>query len=112
MIIVTNTAKITKGNGHKLIDRFNKVGQVETMPGFLGLEVLLTQNTVDYDEVTISTRWNAKEDFKVGRRVQHLKMLTHIKAGCQIIFLTIKSLTTMLKLYVCQWSQHSKHISF
>ena len=34
------------------------------MPGFLGLEVLLTQNTVDYDEVTISTRWNAKEDFQ------------------------------------------------
>ncbi|HCF56322.1 MAG TPA: heme oxygenase, partial [Bacillus sp. (in: Bacteria)] len=49
MIIVTNTAKITKGNGHKLIERFNKVGKVETMPGFLGLEVLLTQNTVDYD---------------------------------------------------------------
>ena len=61
MIIVTNTAKITKGNGHKLIERFNKVGKVETMPGFLGLEVLLTQNTVDYDEVTISTRWNAKK---------------------------------------------------
>lgn len=40
MIIVTNTAKITKGNGHKLIERFNKVGKVETMPGFLGLEVL------------------------------------------------------------------------
>ncbi len=34
MIIVTNTAKITKGNGHKLIERFNKVGKVETMPGF------------------------------------------------------------------------------
>lgn len=66
MVIVTNTAKITKGkgNGHKLIERFNKVGKVETMPGFLGLEVLLTQNTVDYDEVTISTRWNAKEDFQ------------------------------------------------
>lgn len=31
MIIVTNTAKITKGNGHKLIERFNKVGQVETI---------------------------------------------------------------------------------
>ena len=95
MIIVTNTAKITKGNGHKLIDRFNKVGQVETMPGFLGLEVLLTQNTVDYDEVTISTRWNAKEDFKVGQRAQHLKLLTPIKAECQIIFLIIKSLTMM-----------------
>lgn len=95
MIIVTNTAKITKGNGHKLIDRFNKVGQVETMPGFLGLEVLLTQNTVDYDEVTISTRWNAKKISKVGRRAQHLKLLTPIKAECQIIFLIIKSLTMM-----------------
>lgn len=96
MIIVTNTAKITKGNGHKLIERFNKVGQVETMPGFLGLEVLLMQKKIS----------------KVGRRAQHLKMLTHIKAGCQNIFLIIKSLTTMLKLYVCQWLQHSKHISF
>ena len=63
MIIVTNTTKITKGNGHKLIERFNKVGKVETMSGFLGLEVLLTQNTVDYDEVTISTRLECKRRF-------------------------------------------------
>ena len=61
------------------------------MPGFLGLEVLLTQNTVDYDEVTISTRWNAKEDFWT----KSLKMLTHIKAECQNIFLIIKLLTMM-----------------
>ncbi len=65
------------------------------MPGFLGLEVLLTQNTVDYDEVTISTRWNAKKISKVGQRAQHLKMLTHIKAECQNIFLIIKLLTMM-----------------
>ncbi|PFJ17760.1 heme-degrading monooxygenase IsdG [Bacillus cereus] len=64
MIIVANITKITKGNSDTLIERFNKVGKVETMPGFLGLEVLLTQNTVDYDEVTISTRWNSKEDFQ------------------------------------------------
>ena len=94
MIIVTNTAKITKGNGHKLIERFNKVGKVETMPGFLGLEVLLTQNTVDYDEVTISTRWNAKKISRLDKR-PHLKMLTHIKAECQNIFLIIKLLTMM-----------------
>ncbi|HDR7792258.1 TPA: heme oxygenase [Bacillus luti] len=64
MIIVANITKITKGNGDKLIERFNKVGKVETMSGFLGLEVLLTQNTADYDEVTISTRWDSKEDFQ------------------------------------------------
>ena len=63
MIIVTNTSKITKDNGHKLIDRFDKVGKVETMEGFLGLEVLLTESTSDYDEVTVSTRWDSKEAF-------------------------------------------------
>lgn len=64
MIIVTNTSQIKKGQAHKLIERFDKVGKVETMEGFLGLEVLLTENTADFDEVTISTRWNSKEDFK------------------------------------------------
>ncbi|BAB07012.1 heme oxygenase [Halalkalibacterium halodurans] len=64
MVIVTNTSKITKGNGEKLIERFNKVGKVEFMEGFLGLEVLLTENTKDFDEVTVVTRWNTKDDFK------------------------------------------------
>ncbi len=64
MVIVTNKSKITKGNGEKLIERFNKVGQVEFMEGFLGLEVLFTQNTRDYDEVTVVTRWNSRDDFK------------------------------------------------
>lgn len=63
MIIVTNTSKITKNNGHKLIDRFDKVGKVETMVGFLGLEVLLTESTSDHDEVTVCTRWDSKEAF-------------------------------------------------
>ncbi|MCR6095690.1 heme oxygenase [Salipaludibacillus agaradhaerens] len=64
MIIVTNTSKIKKGDGHKLIERFNKVGKVEFMEGFLGLEVLLTENTHDYDEVAIMTRWESKDHFK------------------------------------------------
>ncbi|WP_053374204.1 heme oxygenase [Paenibacillus sp. FJAT-27812] len=64
MIIVTNTSHITKGNGDKLIERFDRIGKVEAMEGFLGLEVLLTQNTADYDEVSVVTRWNSKDDFK------------------------------------------------
>lgn len=64
MIIVTNTSKIKKGEAWKLIERFNKVGKVEEMEGFLGLEVMLTENTPDYDEVTVSTRWVAKEYFQ------------------------------------------------
>jgi heme oxygenase (staphylobilin-producing) len=68
MVIVTNTTQIKKGYGHKLIERFDKVGKVESMPGFLGLEVLLTEHTKDYDEVTISTRWESKENFQAWTR--------------------------------------------
>ncbi|WP_236595805.1 heme oxygenase [Paenibacillus sp. EPM92] len=68
MVIVTNKSQITKGNAHKLIERFDKVGKVEYMDGFLGLEVLLTENTPEYDEVTVSTRWNQKEDFQAWTR--------------------------------------------
>ncbi|KPV55290.1 MULTISPECIES: heme oxygenase [Paenibacillus] len=68
MVIVTNTSHITKGNAHKLIERFDKVGKVEYMEGFLGLEVLLTENTPEYDEVTVSTRWSKKEDFQAWTR--------------------------------------------
>lgn len=64
MVIVTNVSHITKGNGDKLIERFNKVGKVEGMDGFLGLEVMLTENSKEYDEVTVSTRWENKESFQ------------------------------------------------
>lgn len=68
MVIVTNVSQITKGNGMKLIERFNKVGKVEGMKGFLGLEVMLTENTKEYDEVTVSTKWESKEDFQAWTR--------------------------------------------
>lgn len=68
MIIVTNVSQITKGNGEKLIERFNKVGKVEAMEGFLGLEVLLTENTKEYDEVSVVTRWACKENFQAWTR--------------------------------------------
>lgn len=64
MIIVTNTSKLTKGSAHLLVERFDKVGKVEYMEGFLGLEVLLNQNHKDFEEVTISTRWESKEAFQ------------------------------------------------
>ncbi len=34
MVIVTNKSQITKGNAHKLIERFDKVGKVEYMDAF------------------------------------------------------------------------------
>lgn len=63
MYIVTNITKIKKGEGHKLIQRFDKVGKVETMEGFLGLEVLSSKKLEEYDEVSIVTRWDSEEAF-------------------------------------------------
>lgn len=34
MVIVTNTSKITPGNAHLLIERFNKEGKVEKWKAF------------------------------------------------------------------------------
>ncbi|GLX66555.1 heme oxygenase [Paenibacillus glycanilyticus] len=68
MVIVTNVSQITKGNGIKLIERFDRVGKVEGMAGFLGLEVMLTENTKEYDEVTVSTKWESKENFQAWTR--------------------------------------------
>lgn len=73
MVIVTNTSKIIKGEAYKLIDRFDKVGKVETMEGFLGLEVLLTENSGEYEEVTVSTRWTSKEAFKAWTKSDAFK---------------------------------------
>ncbi len=63
MIIVTNTSQITKGSAHLLVERFDKIGKVDYMDGFLGLEVLLNDSNKEYDEVTISTRWETKDHF-------------------------------------------------
>ena len=64
MYIVTNTTKIRKDEGYKLVDRFDKVGKVEYMEGFLGLEVMLADKLKDYDEVSVVTRWENEAAFK------------------------------------------------
>ncbi|CAM4345270.1 heme oxygenase (staphylobilin-producing) [Paenibacillus endophyticus] len=86
MIIVTNISQITKGNGDKLIERFDRIGKVEGMEGFLGLEVLLTQNTKDYDEVSVVTRWNSKDDFQAWTKSEAFREShTHRKTPDYII---------------------------
>jgi len=73
MVIVTNVSQITKGSGMRLIERFDRIGKVEGMKGFLGLEVMLTENTKEYDEVTVSTRWESKENFQAWTRSDAFK---------------------------------------
>lgn len=64
MYIVTNTSKITKGDGMKLINCFDKEGKIEFMTGFLGLEVMTNEKTDEFDEVKVNTRWDSLDSFK------------------------------------------------
>lgn len=81
MYIVTNVSKIEKGEAYKLIDRFDKVGQVETMKGFLGLEVLSGEKIEDYDEVAVVTRWDSEEAFLGWMESDAFKAAHQYKGG-------------------------------
>ena len=81
MYIVTNTTKINKGEGYKLIDRFNKVGKIESMKGFIELEVLATKKLEDYDEVSIVTRWDSEDSFKNWTKSDAFKESHRHKGG-------------------------------
>ncbi|WP_232828006.1 heme oxygenase [Paraliobacillus sp. X-1268] len=64
MFIATNTVQLKNGHAEAFVERFNKVGKVETMEGFVGLEVLVTENTKEFEEITIFTRWENKKGFQ------------------------------------------------
>lgn len=81
MYIVTNTTKINKGEGYKLIERFNKVGKIESMKGFIELEVLATKKLEDYDEVSIVTRWDSEDSFKNWTKSDAFKESHRHKGG-------------------------------
>lgn len=81
MYIVTNCVKCRKDEGHKLVKRFDKVGKIEFMPGFLGMEVLLSDKLDDYDEVSIVTRWESEEAFKNWQNSKAFKEAHAHKGG-------------------------------
>ncbi len=63
MIVVKNTVRITKGEAHRLTDRFQQTGLIDSFPGFIDLDVLVNRKESDTEEVIISTRWETFEDF-------------------------------------------------
>lgn len=108
MVIVSNVSQITKGSGEKLIERFDRVGKVEGMKGFLGLEVMLTENTKEFDEVTVSTRWETKEDFQAWTRSEafreshsHRQMPAYILSN-KIVTYDVKVVRQPLEEAKCQ----------
>ncbi|MGJ9459757.1 heme oxygenase [Oceanobacillus sp. CF4.6] len=73
MIIVTNRIKTKKGMAAKMAPAFTKSGPLQKMEGFHKVEVLITQNIEDYDEMNVNMYWVTMEDFTLWRNSDHFK---------------------------------------
>ncbi|MFD1849358.1 heme oxygenase [Oceanobacillus bengalensis] len=67
MIVVTNKIKMKKGFAEKMAPRFTKPGPLQEMKGFKKVEVTITQNLVDYDEMNVNMYWESHEDFQAWK---------------------------------------------
>ncbi|NMD72075.1 heme oxygenase [Bacillus sp. DNRA2] len=63
MIIVTNRIKVKLGFAEKMAPMFTRPGALQTMEGFVKVEVLITKNLSEYDELNVNMYWNTIEDF-------------------------------------------------
>ena len=64
MIRIVNTIKIKKGRVNEVLPRFERLHGVQEFEGFIGLEVLKSEEEKDYDEIKVCTTWEKHEDFK------------------------------------------------
>jgi heme oxygenase (staphylobilin-producing) len=63
MIIVTNKIKTKLGLAAKMAPMFTRPGALQKMEGFVKVEVLITKNLTEYDELNVNMYWNTIEDF-------------------------------------------------
>ncbi|MGM9924739.1 MAG: heme oxygenase [Bacillus sp. (in: firmicutes)] len=73
MIIVTNQIKVKKGMGAVMAPRFTAPSPLDTFDGFVKVEVLLTQNLTDYDELSVNMYWEDHESFSAWRNSDAFK---------------------------------------
>ncbi|WP_042464209.1 heme oxygenase [Neobacillus dielmonensis] len=63
MVIVTNRIKTKLGFAAKMAPMFTRPGVLQEMEGFVKVEVLITKNLSEYDELNVNMYWNTMEDF-------------------------------------------------
>jgi heme oxygenase (staphylobilin-producing) len=64
MLVVTNTIKVKEGHGHSIAERFASANGVQTMPGFVRMEVWHGSAKEGAEELKISTVWENEEAFQ------------------------------------------------
>lgn len=73
MVIVTNRIKVKKGMGVMMAPSFTAPGPLDTTEGFIKVEVLLTQNLTDYDELNVNMYWEDMDSFTAWRNSDAFK---------------------------------------
>lgn len=62
MFVIANTIKVKKGFADKLKARFDHMGKIENVPGFIELNLLKTRTTSDdYEEVIVWSKWESQK---------------------------------------------------
>lgn len=67
MIIVTNRIKVKPGFAAKMAPNFTKPGPLQQFEGFHKVEVWVSTDNPEYDEMNVNMYWETKEAFEVWR---------------------------------------------
>lgn len=67
MITVTNRIQVKKGMGEKMAPMFAKPGPLQTFEGFHRVEVLVSTQFEEYDEMSVVMYWENEQSFEVWR---------------------------------------------
>lgn len=73
MFVVTNRIKVKKGMGAAMVPGFTAPGPLDTFEGFVKVEVWLTQNLTDYDELQVHMYWETLDAFTAWRNSDAFK---------------------------------------
>lgn len=67
MYIVTNRIKMKPGFAEKMAPNFARPGALQEMEGFVKVEVTVTQNLTEYDELNVNMYWETLENFEAWK---------------------------------------------
>lgn len=73
MIVVTNRIKTKLGFAEKMAPGFTRPGKLQEMKGFVKVEVLVTKNLTEHDELNVNMYWDTLEDFTQWRNSDAFK---------------------------------------
>ncbi|ATP39541.1 heme-degrading monooxygenase IsdG [Solibacillus sp. R5-41] len=73
MITVTNRIKVKKGMAMKMAPNFAKPGPLQQFEGFEKVEVLVSTQFEEYDEMSVVMYWASKENFEAWRESDAFK---------------------------------------